>query len=97
MSIAGEIQRIKRNIANVYNTCEDKGASLSVVRNSANLAACVSSIVSKDPDNKGEFLVRVVDYDGSIIKQDHLDSGSTFTLPSAPTHTGLVLMDGVHL
>ena len=36
-------------------------------------------------DSGGEFLVQVIDYDGTILKQDHLDTGATFTLPDAPT------------
>lgn len=35
------------------------------------------------------FLVQVIDYDGTVLKQDHLDTGATFTLPSQPSHTGL--------
>lgn len=40
-------------------------------------------------DSGGEFLVKVIDYDGTILKQDHLNTGATFTLPSNPSHTGL--------
>ena len=38
----------------------------------------------------GGFLVQVIDYDGTVLKKARLDEGSTFTLPSAPTHEGLV-------
>ena len=36
------------------------------------------------------FLVRVIDYDGTVLKSERLNEGATFTLPSQPSHTGLV-------
>lgn len=44
MSIASEIDRIKTNIANAYTACEEKGATMPTVRNSANLLNCISSV-----------------------------------------------------
>jgi len=38
----------------------------------------------------GEFLVQVIDYDGTVLKRERLNTGDTFTLPSQPSHTGLV-------
>ena len=39
----------------------------------------------------GQYLVQVIDYDGTVLKSDHLDTGATFTLPDAPTnHSKLV-------
>ena len=37
-----------------------------------------------------DFLVQVIDYDGTVLKSERLNEGSTFTLPSQPSHTGLV-------
>jgi len=36
-------------------------------------------------DSGGEYLIKVIDYDGTILKQDHLDTGATFELPEPPT------------
>ena len=36
------------------------------------------------------FLVQVIDYDGTVLKSEKLNTGDTFTLPSQPTHTGLI-------
>lgn len=36
-------------------------------------------------DSGGQYLVQVIDYDGTVLKQDHLNEGDTFTLPEAPT------------
>ena len=36
------------------------------------------------------YLVQVIDYDGTVLKSERLGTGDTFTLPTAPTRTGLV-------
>lgn len=41
----------------------------------------------------GQFMVKVIDYDGTILKLDYLNTGDTFELPNAPTHTGLVFQE----
>ena len=41
----------------------------------------------------GEFMCRVVDYDGTILKQENLNTGDTFTLPTIPTHEKLIFED----
>ena len=38
----------------------------------------------------GEYFVCCIDYDGTVLKEEWLDTGDTFTLPTPPTHTGLV-------
>jgi len=37
----------------------------------------------------GAYLVKVVDYDGTIIDQKRLNANDVYTLPTAPTHEGL--------
>ena len=44
MSIADQITRIKDNISNAYDACNEKGATLPTTQNSANLAATITSI-----------------------------------------------------
>lgn len=44
----------------------------------------------KGRDSGGQYLVTVIDYDGKILKQDHLSNGDKMFLPPAPTHTGMV-------
>ena len=43
----------------------------------------------KGLDSKGKYLVTVVDYDGTILYQDHLDNGAKVYLPPAPNHAEL--------
>ena len=40
-------------------------------------------------DSGGEYLIQVVDEYGNILKQDHLNEGATFEMPTPPTRTGL--------
>ena len=44
MTIASEITRINNNIASAYTACNNKGATMPQIQNSANLATCISSI-----------------------------------------------------
>ena len=90
MSIASEITRIQNNIADAYTAASGKGATIPATQNSANLASTIGTISA---GGSGEFLVRVIDYDGSTIKEAHLNTNETFELPSAPTHTGLVFQE----
>ena len=41
----------------------------------------------------GKYLVRVIDYDGTVLKEDYLNTGDTFTMPAPPTHKGLVFQE----
>ena len=44
-------------------------------------------------DSGGKYLVQVIDYDGTVLKQDHLNSGATFTMPDQPSHSRLVFQE----
>ena len=49
---------------------------------------------SSGGDSGGQYLVQVIDYDGTVLKSDHLDTGATFELPEAPTnHPKLVFQE----
>lgn len=89
MTIADEITRIKTNIANTYVALEAKGAALPAVQNSDNLANCAESITSGTTDDSMKFLVRAVDYDGTVLKSDYLSSGQNFVLPEVPENSRL--------
>lgn len=41
----------------------------------------------------GQYLVQVIDYDGTVLKSANLDTGATFTLPNAPTHEKLIFQE----
>ena len=44
MSISNEIQKLQTNLANSYEACNDKGATMPASQNFDNLAACIDSI-----------------------------------------------------
>lgn len=46
-------------------------------------------------DDGGKFAVIVFDYDGTILKERHLNKGDIFTLPPAPSHEGMIFQDWV--
>lgn len=48
------------------------------------------SLVGSGSSSGGEYLCRVIDYDGKLLKEEWLNTGDTFTLPSLPTHEGLI-------
>ena len=50
----------------------------------------VENIQAGGVTGTGQYLVQVIDYDGTVLKSDHLNTGDTFTLPEAPTHDKLV-------
>lgn len=43
--------------------------------------------------SKGEYFVKVIDYDGTILAEANLNTGDTFELPTPPTHDGLVFQE----
>lgn len=45
------------------------------------------------PTPQGEYFVKVIDYDGTVIDEQWLDDGAEYTLPSAPSHEGLVFQE----
>lgn len=44
MSISNEIQKLQTNLANSYEACSDKGATMPASQNFDNLADCIDSI-----------------------------------------------------
>ena len=56
----------------------------------ANYATANVNVSGGGGGGEGRYLVRVIDYDGTVLKSEKLDTGNTFTLPSNPSHSGLV-------
>jgi hypothetical protein len=53
-----------------------------------NYANAVVNVEGAGGETSGEYFVKVIDYDGTILKEAHLDTGDTFTLPTPPSHNG---------
>lgn len=52
-----------------------------------------AKIVTGGSQQQGEYFVKVIDYDGTVLDEQWLDDGAEYTLPSAPSHTGLVFQE----
>ena len=96
MSIASEIQRIQGNIADAYTSCSNKGATMPVTQDSANLSSTIDTITTggggdTPPDWKD---VNFIDYDGTLLHSYTLTELQALTsLPSLPSHTGLTCQE----
>ena len=55
----------------------------------------VSAIVNDTSRPRGKYLVRFVDYDGTILKQAYLNKGQKIKVPANPTHDGLTFSQWV--
>ena len=92
MSILSEITKLQNNLTDSYTACQNKGATLPANQNFDNLADTIDSITTGsggDGSSTGQYLIQVIDYDGTVLKSEHLDEGDIFILPSNPSHTGL--------
>lgn len=67
MTIASEITRINGNIAAAYTACNDKGATMPVNQNSANLATCIGTISTGGSGGKYSLLERIKDDNNNEI------------------------------
>ena len=74
MSITSEILRIKSNIANAYDKCYRKGATMPLMQDSQRLPSCIESI----PSESGG-IPREVSYNGTYQR---ITDWYTFTLPN---------------
>lgn len=80
MSITSEILRIKSNIANAYDKCYRKGATMPAMQDSQRLPYCIESI----PSESGG-IPREVSYNGTYQR---VQDWYTFTLPNTALDLG---------
>ena len=52
-----------------------------------------SGSAPEPPATKGKYRCLAIDYDGTILKEQWLNTGDTFTLPIPPIHDGLVFQE----
>ena len=45
------------------------------------------------PTTTGDYFVKVIDFDGTLLKSANLNNGDTFELPTPPSHDGLVFQE----
>lgn len=94
MSIESALQNAKQKVIDAYAVICKKHGKINNIQNLDNLPETLNSIQEViDSDSGGKYFVCVIDYDGTILKSDHLNTGATFTLPSQPSHTGLIFQE----
>lgn len=73
-----------------YNASDDGADGYSSVTvNVASSGGGGGGTISYD----GEYLCRVIDYDGKPLKEEWLNTGDVFTMPEIPTHDRLVFQE----
>lgn len=58
-----------------------------------NYATAIVNVESSSGATSGDYYVKVIDYDGTILKEANLNAGDTFELPTPPSHDGLVFQE----
>ena len=93
--VAGNIKK-NVNILGVIGTLEGGVTPTGTINITQNGIVDVTNYASANVNVAGGggsttgFLVQVIDYNGTVLKSERLAEGDTFTLPSQPSHTGLV-------
>ena len=77
MTIQSEINRIKANIADCYDTLTAKGATIPATENVANLASCIRSIPTTPPAFETQSGDTIVTSAGTPLTLDGISSLST--------------------
>ena len=61
--------------------------------NAQDFSSEIESIKGGDDIGTGKYVCRVIDYDGTILKEERHNEGEIFVLPDEPTHDRLVFQD----
>ena len=96
-TIEENLQKLKDTKINIKNAIVAKGVSMDNVpfTDYASKIAQIETGSGGGGTGDGQYKVRVIDYDGTIIKEESLNTGDTFTLPDAPTHDRLTFQEWV--
>lgn len=83
----------EQNLSDIADAIRSKNGTSDTYKPSQ-MAQAISDIpTGGGQDSGGKYLVQVIDYDGTVLKQDHLNSGATFTMPDQPSHSRLVFQE----
>ena len=91
MSIATEIERLKKAKNDLFRAVTAKGGVLDLSQKLDEYASGVDTIPSA-VEGSGKYRVRFFDYDGTILKTVYTDGGEV-TAPSVPEHERLLFQE----
>jgi hypothetical protein len=86
MSIASEIARLQQAKADLKTAINAKGQSIDD-ETLDEYAGFVDAIEVGGGGGTGDYLVRFFDYDGTVLKEEYVDSGEAATAPTSPDRT----------
>ena len=92
MSIASAITDAQDRVAAAYTAISNMGGTLPATQNLSNMPTAINSIPTGGGDHGGKYHICVYDDLGNILKEDHLNAGATFEMPSPPTRDGLTFV-----
>ena len=69
----------------------DLAAGKQLINSSGEIVTGTGTIASEV--GTGDFWVKVIDYDGTVLLEKRGNNGDSFNLPSAPSHEGLVFQE----
>lgn len=88
MSIATEITRLQNAKAALKTAINAKGRSITDETLDEYAAEVDLIEAGGGGTTTGDFLVRFIDYDGTVLKEEWVDSGNDATPPTLPDHSG---------
>lgn len=96
MSVQEKLNTVKTSLSDIKTAIIGKGVTPK--GNITTYADAINNIQtgsggSSSGSSNGKYLVRVIDWDGTILKQDRLNEGDTFTLPKEPTQERLLFQE----
>lgn len=96
-TITDKLSLLANTKANIKQAIINKGVAVSSSDAFSTYPDKIAAISSggggSDEDHGGAYHIIVVDYDGTILKEDHLNTGEVFTMPNAPTHDRLAFAE----
>ena len=94
MTVASEITRLQNSKAAIKAAIEAKGVTVDPAVKLDGYAAKIGEITqgggSGGGATSGDYLVRFIDYDGTILKEEWVNQGEDATPPETPTHDLLI-------
>ena len=89
LSIASEIQRIQGNIADAYNACATKGATMPVTNNSASLANTIDSISAGGGGDVGALGIGKYMVINGVAQPQASDVSNAFQIITSVSNNGM--------